>query len=140
MENKKKYLGELKQELDNYTRKLSEIQNHFKGKAGVDVKKISKSLQNILHQANVSYEKLKSASAEEWEPMKEINRQAFENLRNSFGEFLNSSSDQVKECVIQIEKKYKEQLECTAEYIREHPIKSILLAAGLGFIIGKLLK
>jgi ElaB/YqjD/DUF883 family membrane-anchored ribosome-binding protein len=140
MENREQYLKSLKQEIKEYTKEISKIQKNFKGKTGEDLENILHSLQHILQEAVIAYSKLQSASAAEWEPMKKIASQAVANLRESVTEFLNSSSKQVKEYITLMEKQCHEQLECTAEYIGEHPFKSVLLAAGLGFIIGKILK
>ena len=140
MSENEKYLGDLKAELSKYTHKLSAIQTHFKGKAGKDIEKIFAALQDILHEAGDAYTRLESASRDEWEPMKKIANKSFKELRTSFDTFLTASSEQVKAYAGKIEEYAEEQLECTAGYIRKNPLKSVLLAAGLGFVIGRLLK
>lgn len=140
MDEKEKYLNNLKKELDIYKKKLSEIKKDFKGKTGENVDSISHSLQSILKEATVAYDKLQSASIAEWKPMKDAADQAVAHLKGSFNELLSSSSEKIKECVTKTGKQCHEQLDCAAEYIREHPVKSILLAAGLGLLIGKIFK
>lgn len=140
MGEKEKYLKSLKKELDNYTKQLSSIQKEFKGKTGENVEKINKSLQDILHEAVNAYGKLESASTAEWEPVKEITNEAFNNLRASFHEKINASAQQIQEYAEKVEENYQEQLTCVAKYVRKHPFKSLFIAVGAGFIIGKILK
>lgn len=140
MNENKKYLEDLKAELGKYTQKLSAIQTHFKGKAGKDVDKISHALQDILHEAGAAYARLESASLDEWEPLKKIANKSFKELRTSFDAFLSASSEQVKEYARSLDEYSEQQLECAAGYIRNNPLKSILLAAGLGFVIGRILR
>jgi len=140
MTENKKYLDDLKSELNKYTKKLSEIQAHFKGKAGKDFEKIFQALGDVLHEAGDSYTRLKSASFDEWEPMKKIATKAFKELKTSFDTFLSTSSEQIKIQAGKIEGYAEEQLECVAGYVRKNPIKSVLLAAGLGFLMGRILK
>lgn len=140
MNNKDKYLKSLKKELDQYTKQLSDIQKEFKGKTGGNVEKINESLQNILDDAVTAYGKLEAASVAEWEPMKLITSEAFNNLRKSFRETISASTHQIKEYAEQIEENYQEQVACVANYIKKNPFKSLLFAAGAGFILGKILK
>lgn len=140
MDEKEKYLKSLKKELDQYTRKLSKIQKEFKGKTGENVEKINQSLQNILQEAGIAYGKLQSASAAEWEPVKAITNEAFDDLRTSFHEKINASSQHIQEYAGKVEENYQEQVACVAKYVRKHPFKSLFLAVGAGFIIGKILK
>ncbi len=140
MNDSKSYLDDLKAELNKYTKTLSSIQNSFKGKAGKDIEKILQSLQSLLHEAGVAYARLESASVDEWEPMKKIAAQSFKKLRTSFDTFLSASSEQLKDYAHQAEDYSQEKLDCTADYIKKNPFKSILLAAGLGFIMGRILK
>lgn len=140
MNEKEKYLKSLKKELDLYTKELSKIQKEFKGKTGKNVEKINQSLQNILEEAGTAYGKLQSASAAEWEPVKAITTEAFGNLRTSFQETLNTSVQRIQEYAENVEENCQEQLEQVAKYVRKHPFKSIFLAVGAGFIIGKILK
>lgn len=137
MSEKQEYLNELKAELDKYTQKFSKIKNKFKGNTKSDTKDISDSLQSILQKANTAYSELKSATSEEWKPMKKISEEAFNELKNSFNKFLDNSSGEVKEYANQIENFSEEQLDAVAEYIKNNPFKSVLIAAGLGYIIGK---
>lgn len=140
MNDNKKYLTDLKKELDQYTKKLSKIKDSFSGKTGKDVKKIYSSLQSVLQEAGNAYNKLQAASAEEWEPLKKIANNLFEELEKSFDEFKSSTSEYAKGYVNEIEEYSQETLDLSAEYIKSNPFKSILLAAGLGFIIGRVLK
>ena len=140
MKDREKYLKSLKKELDKYTKQLSMIQKEFNGKAGENVEKINQSLQDILHEAVIAYGKLESASAAEWEPVKAITNEAFSHLRNSFHEKINTSAQQIQEYAGHLEENYQEQLACVAKYVKKHPFRSLFLAAGAGFIIGKILK
>jgi len=140
MNAKEKYLKSLKKELENYTKQLSSIQSDFKGKAGENVEKITQSLQNILQDAVTAYGKLETASTAEWEPVKAITNEAFNHLRRSFQEKINVSTGQIKDYAEQIGENCHEQLDCVAKYVRDHPLKSLLIAVGAGFIIGKILK
>jgi ElaB/YqjD/DUF883 family membrane-anchored ribosome-binding protein len=140
MTDREKYLRDLKKELNLYTKQLAVIQEDFRGKTGENVETINQSLQEILNEAVIAYEKLKSASAEEWEPLKAITNEAFNNLKDSFNEKLRSSTNQIKEYAGRIEESYEEQLDYVATYVRKHPFKSLFFAAGAGFILGKILK
>ncbi|MBA3814185.1 MAG: hypothetical protein H0X26_06820 [Alphaproteobacteria bacterium] len=140
MTDKEKYLKQLKNELNKYTKQLSDIQGEFRGNTGTEFEKINQSLQNILHEAVVAYGKLESASAKEWAPVKALTNEAFNNLKDSFNEKLYASADQIKAYAGKIEENYQEQLDCVATYVRKHPFKSLFLAAGTGFILGKILK
>jgi len=140
MNNKKKYLKDLKKELDDYKSQLSNIQKEFTETTGENVEKIQQSLQSILYDAVVAYGKLESASAGEWEPIKAITDEAFNNLRDSFQEKIDSSKQQIKACAGQIGENCQGHVEGAASYIRKNPFKSLFFAAGIGFIIGKILK
>lgn len=140
MADKKKYLNDLKNELNNYTKKLSTIQKEFKNNTGEDVDKITKSLQEILKEAGTAYGKLESASAEQWEPVKAITAAAFGDLRSAYQEKVNSSTAQMKEFAGKLEKNCQVQMEHVEDYVKEHPLKSILIALGAGLIIGKILR
>lgn len=140
MNGNKQYLDDLKQELNQYQKKLSATEDSFKGKAGEEGDKILKSLQAILKEAGQAYEKLEAASAEEWEPLKKIASQSFEDLKKAFEDLKDSTSEQVKEYAHQIEEYSQETLESSIEYIKSNPLTSILLAGGLGFVIGRILK
>lgn len=140
MTDREAYLKSLKKELDKYTKQLSSIQREFKGTTGENVEKINQSLQAILHEAVIAYEKLESASAAEWDPIKIITTEAFNNLKLSFHEKVNLTKDQVKEYAEQIEENYQEHLDCVAKYVTKHPFKSLAFAVGAGFLLGKILK
>lgn len=137
---KKKYLNDLKKELNKYTKKLSTIQKEFKNNTEEDVNHITQSLQEILQEAKTSYGKLESAAAEQWEPVKAMTADTFSDLRTAFQEKLDSSAAQVKTMAGRFEKNCHAQMECVEEYVREHPIKSILLAVGAGLILGKIIR
>lgn len=140
MSDNKKHLKELKKELDQYTDKLSAAQRSFKGKAGKEGEKIIKSLQEIVKAAGNSYNKLEAASAQEWEPLKKIANDSFDDLRNAFDDMKDSASEHVRDYANQLEEYSEETFEYTHEYIKNNPLKSILIAGGLGFIIGRVLK
>jgi len=140
MTDKKKYLNDLKKELNNYTKNLSAIQKEFKNNTGENVDQITQSLQEILKEAVIAYGKLESASTAEWEPVKAIAADAFTNLRNSFQEKLKDSGIQMKEFAVRLEKNCQVQLEHVEDYVKAHPLKSILIALGAGFIIGRILR
>lgn len=140
MSEKEKYLKSLKKELDKYTEQLSSIRQEFQEKTGGDIENITQSLQDILQEAKLAYGKLASASAAEWEPVKDITQEAFHNVRTSFEAFVNASANQIKDYTIQLEKNYHEQVAHVAKYVRQYPLKSLLIAAAAGFIIGRVLK
>lgn len=140
MNDNKKYLRGLKQELNQYKRKLSAATDSFKGKAGEEGDKILTSLGEILKEASLVYKKLEIASAEEWEPLKKIASQSFEDLKNAFEDLKNSTSAQVREYASQLEECSHATFESSIEYITKNPLSSVLVAAGLGFVVGRLLK
>lgn len=140
MTEKTKYLNDLKKELNNYTTKLSRIQKEFKNNTEGNVDQITQSLQEILKEAGTAYGKLESASAEQWEPIKAITAAAFSNLRSTFQEKLKDSGIQMKEFAEKIGENCQVQLEHVEDYVKEHPLKSILIALGAGLIIGKILR
>lgn len=140
MSNNKNYLKELRKSLDDYTNKVSEIQNSFKNDSKKDTHTISQSLKNILQKAEKAYVELESASAEEWEPLKEQAEEIFENVKESFNKALSSSTGQVKAYVDEVEEFSQETIDSAGEYIKKNPFKSILLATGLGYILGRTLR
>jgi ElaB/YqjD/DUF883 family membrane-anchored ribosome-binding protein len=58
----------------------------------------------------------------------------------TFQETLSASKDQVKTYAKHLDESYQEQLDMVEKYVRKHPLKSLLFAAGAGFILGKILK
>lgn len=140
MSDNKKQLTALKQELNQYKKKLTAAESSFKEKAGKDSDKILKSLRGIVNEAGKSYTKLESASAEEWEPLKRIAVQSFADLRNAFEDAKDSAIDQAKDYAHQIEEYSEEAFESGIEYIKNNPFKSVLFAIGTGFVIGRILK
>lgn len=140
MSDNKKYLSDLKQELTQYKNKLAAAEGSFKGKANKEGDKIVKSLQEILEEARQSYQKLEAASAEEWGPMKKIATKAFDDLKTTFEDLMDSAAGQINGYANQIEEYSEEAYESGIEYIKNNPFKSILLAGGLGFVVGRILK
>ncbi len=140
MDKNKEYLNDLKAELTAYGEKLSKIQSQFKGNVAPEGKKVINSLQKVLDEATNSYSQLKDASEKEWAPLKKISTQAFEDLKGSFNEFLNSSAAKGAEYKDQIGSYSEEQEERVSEYIGQNPLKSILIALAAGFVIGKITK
>jgi ElaB/YqjD/DUF883 family membrane-anchored ribosome-binding protein len=140
MKDNKQYLDTLSDELNQYKDQLASIKDSFKDKTGKDASKIYDSLNNILQEAGKAYTKLEAASASEWEPLKKLTKQAFGDLKKSFAEYGNSALEQTNEYTHLIEEFSQEKLDLSAEYIKQNPFKSILLATGLGFIIGRVLK
>jgi ElaB/YqjD/DUF883 family membrane-anchored ribosome-binding protein len=140
MSEYEKYLDNLNVELNFYTRQLAFIKEQFHENTRDDVQNIVDSLHHLLQEAHSSYSKLKSASKEEWEPLKKVAMEAFSQLRASFDDFLHNSSEQAKEYFSQFKEYSAQRLDDLAEYVKEHPFKSLLVAAGVGFIIGKVLK
>lgn len=140
MNDNKQYLNDFKQELSDYKKKLSAIKDSFNGKTGKEVENIYNSLQSISQKAGEAYDKLQAASAEEWEPLKKIANNSLKELEKSFEEFKNSTSEHAKEYANQIEAYSQETIDLGAEYIKNNPFKSILLAGGLGFIVGRIIK
>jgi len=140
MDGNKQYLDDLKNELNQYKKKLSTAEKSFKGKTKDEGSNILKSLQQIFDEASQAYKKLEAASAEEWEPLKKIAGQSFEDLKETFSDFFHTTSDQVNEYANQIGEYSEEALESSIEYIKENPFRSVLLAGGLGFVVGRMLK
>lgn len=140
MTENKKHLNELQEELSHYKKNLATIKASFKGKASKDAEKIYGSVKNMLGDASEAYEKLEAASAAEWEPLKKIANNSLKDLKKSFEEYKNIASAQVKDYSNQIEAFSDEQLDHAAEYVKENPLKSILLAGAVGFIVGRILK
>lgn len=140
MTENKKHLNELQEELSHYKKNLATIKASFKGKASKDAERIYGSVKNMLGDASEAYEKLEAASAAEWEPLKKIANNSFKDLKKSFEEYKNIASAQVKDYSNQIETFSEEQLDHAAEYVRQNPLKSILIAGAFGFIAGRILK
>lgn len=140
MSDNKKYLNDLKEELNQYKKKLSAAEGSFKGKANKEGDKIVKSLKEILKEASQAYEKLEAASAEEWEPLKKIAHQSFKDLKGTFEDLLDTASGQINGYAHQLEEYSEEALESSVEYIKKNPFTSILLAGGVGFVVGRILK
>lgn len=133
MDTNKQYLSDLKQELNQYKKQLSNIKDSFKGKTNGEANQIYESLQIIFKEAGEAYKRLEDASAAEWEPLKKIANASFIQLRKSLDEFKDSTINQIEEYS-------KETLDMSEEYIKNNPLKSVLLAAGLGFIMGRVLR
>lgn len=140
MNDKKKYLNHLKNNLNQYEKNLSSLEDSFKDKESEAGDKFYTAFQNVLREAREAYRKLESAAEEEWEPFKKIASQSFEDLKDAFEDLKNSTSEEVKEYANQIEEYSQETFEAGMEYIKSNPFKSVLLAGGLGFVIGRLLK
>lgn len=140
MTEKKKYLTDLKKELDKYTKKLSNVKKEFKNNTEGNVDQITQSLQEILKEAGIAYGKLESASVAEWDPVKEITVEAFNNLRSAFQDKINNSTVHMKEFAGKMGENCQAQLDCVESYVKEHPLKSLLMAVGAGFLIGKIFK
>lgn len=140
MSEYEKYLDNLNTELNFYTRQLASIKEKFHKNTESDFQHILDSLQHVLKESKSSYSHLKKASKEEWEPLKKIAIEAFSKLRASFDEFLNNSSEQAQEYAAQFKEYSMARLEDLEDYVSKNPFKSILMAAGVGFIIGRILK
>jgi len=138
--NNKKYLDDLKAELDKYAEELSKLKDSLKGKSKTEMENISQSLESLLEEAKKSYKKLESASVEEWEPLKEIASQSFDDLKRTFDESLNDSAKKVKDYAHQFDTQSQEKIDLISEYIKDNPLKSTLFALGLGIIVGKIIK
>jgi ElaB/YqjD/DUF883 family membrane-anchored ribosome-binding protein len=137
---KKKYLNNLKKELDTYSKKISNIQKEFKDSTEGNVDQITTSLQDILKEAVVAYGKLESASTEQWDPLKNLAADAFTTLRTSVHDKMNTSCSHMKDLAGKVGGCCHAQMDCVEGYIKDHPLKSLLLALGAGVIIGKLMK
>lgn len=140
MTDQKKYLKDLKGELDNYGTELTRIKKQFGKNTTPKTQKIVDSLQDILKEATTSYDNLKNASSAEWEPIKKIANAAFKDLQGSFEDFLNDSLEKGKDYVDQAQAYSEEHMDQLAEYVKKNPLKSILWAAAAGFLIGKVTK
>jgi len=138
--NNKKYLSDLKTELDKYAEELSKLKDSFKGKSKREMENISQSLESLLEEAKKSYKKLESASAEKWEPLKEIASQSFEDLKRTFDESLNASAKKVRDYAHQFNAQSQEKIDLISEYVKDNSLKSALFALGLGIIVGKIVK
>ena len=114
--------------------------SYSKDNTEADIQQISHSLQSILQEAKNSYEALKSATGKEWEPMKQLAIEGFSKMRVSFDDFLHSASEEAKEYTSKLRQATEEQLDSLRGYIQENPFKSVLIAVGLGFLIGRVLK
>jgi ElaB/YqjD/DUF883 family membrane-anchored ribosome-binding protein len=133
MNEQAQYLDDLKQELNQYKKQLSTIKDNFKKKTNGDTTKVYDSLKNIVSEAGEAFQQLEKASAAEWEPLKKIASSSFTKLNKAFEDYTELTTEQLKEYS-------QEAVDISAEYVKNNPIKSILLAAGLGFIIGRVLK
>ncbi len=140
MSAQKAYLDNLHQELDFYKKQLSVIKEQFKENTKDDRDNIVQSLQHLVSEAQSAYSQLKSASKDEWEPLKKHSAEAFSKLRVSWDNFLNESSEQAAVYAQRFRKYSEERLEDLGEYIKDNPFKSVLIAAATGFIIAKLFK
>lgn len=140
MSDNKKYLNDLKKELTQYKKKLAEAEGSFKGKANKESDKIVKSLKEIVEEAGQAYQKLETASAAEWAPMKKIASQTFDDVKHTFEDLLETTSDHINGYAHQLEEYSEEALESSIEYIKANPFRSILLAGGVGFVVGRILK
>lgn len=134
------YLNDLKNELETYQNKLNTIQKKFKKEGGPEIDDISVSLNHLLGDAKDAYAQLKSASQEEWEPLKNISMKAFTELRKGFDEVLDMSADHASRWIEQTKDFSKEYKEHAEEYIKENPLQSVLIAAGIGFLLGKIFR
>lgn len=137
---KKKYLNDLKEELTQYKKKLAEAEGTFQKKAGEEGGKIYESLQKVLKEAADSYKKLEAASTEEWDPLKKVAAAAFQDFKKSFENLAHSSSHQMKEYAHSLENCSHDTVDACVDYIKKNPVKSISVAAALGFIMGRILK
>lgn len=140
MFNNKAQLNDLKTELTSYKKKLLDIQKTYKNNSRYDVDNISNSLSNILEEARQAYSKLESASEEEWDVLLKKANVSFKKLKENFDDVVKASSEQAQEYAQNIEQYSHKVIDCTEEYIKDNPVKSVLYALGLGYFIGRFLK
>ncbi len=136
----KEQLNDLKTELNIYKKKLLDIQKTYKSRSEKDVNNIYNSLSHMLAEAGDAYTKLESASEEEWDFLIKKANVSFRMLKKGFDEAVEASSNQVKEYAHNIEEYSHEAMDSAEEYIKNNPIRSVLYAAGLGYLIGRFLK
>jgi ElaB/YqjD/DUF883 family membrane-anchored ribosome-binding protein len=133
MQARTEYLTELKLTLDNYTEQLATIKNEFQDASENDVDTLTKSLKSLLSKAQDAYKKLAAASEDDWDEVRKITAKVFTDLQKAFSEVFDSKTKQI----MQMSHQAAENVE---GYVKEHPLKSILMSLGLGVLIGKLFR
>lgn len=134
MENKNTYLSGLKKNLTQYAKKVSDFESSGKGE------KEAQRLRNNLKDAGDAYEKLQAASADEWEAVKNLASGAFDKLKETFGDLQDTASDSISDYAHYLEEFSQETVDAGADYIKNNPFKSVLLAGFIGILIGKMSK
>jgi ElaB/YqjD/DUF883 family membrane-anchored ribosome-binding protein len=140
MDKNKIYLNELKDDLKNYKKKFTSIKNSLGGKSTKKSDKLMGSLEEIMEEAGESYDKLFSASEDEWESIKKVTGKVFENLKKNFEEGSEYLMDGMHDIEDSVSKNSEEAIEWGVDYIKKHPFKSVLMAGLVGIIMGRVLK
>lgn len=140
MENNKDYLNELNSDLKRYKRKFTSMKKSFEGKADKKSDKIMSSLQDVIDEAGESYEKLSTASSQEWESLKKVAGRSFEKLKDTFEDGSEEFMDQINEITRPMEEYSEEALEWGADYIKKNPFKSVIFASLIGMITGRVFR
>lgn len=140
MNDKKEYLDNLKKEYDNYKNEFSKIEKDFKKQSDKNIDKISEALSELIKGAKGSYDKLSSASEDEWEEAKKSAKSAFEKLQPVFSILTSTSSNVIKESAKQLTEYSHTEIKHLENFVQENPLRSICISAGVGFILGKILK
>jgi ElaB/YqjD/DUF883 family membrane-anchored ribosome-binding protein len=133
MENREKYLNDLKNELAKYASDLSSFKEDIKHKTSGDFTRAVEAAQTALKEASKAYESLKLAAEEDWEDLIKSTAEVFKNLSQSFKELSQWGLERLSE----MPKQLQHQLQ---DCIKDNPLTSVMVALGVGIILGKIMK
>jgi DNA anti-recombination protein RmuC len=133
MTKREDYLKELNDELNKYTRDLADFKNDIKQKTSKDFTKAFEAAQTSLKHATKAYESLKSAAEKDWGKLADSTKEVFATLGESFKELSLYSLERLSEWPAQLNNRLKEQ-------VKSNPLASIVIALGIGVILGKKMK
>jgi ElaB/YqjD/DUF883 family membrane-anchored ribosome-binding protein len=102
---------------------LLEAKMHTNGKSAKDHRKLDSMLKNALSEVS---EKGKALFGEGLESARETLREKSQRIREKANELGEKSVTEIKDEVV--------------EYIEQHPVKSVMIAAGVGFALAWILK
>jgi len=143
MANKEEYIKELESNMDKYKNKISKIDSLLKNYKSDDKNNLVTESDNLklkLQQAEQSLKKLKSATADTYETLKESSEEMWGSIKEAFHEFSSLlSMEQLIRTKDEIADYGSERIEDVQEYIKKRPLMTAAWALGIGFLVGTLL-
>ncbi|MBA3813506.1 MAG: hypothetical protein H0X26_03305 [Alphaproteobacteria bacterium] len=143
MENKEKYLNGLQSHMKKYANKVSQLDSKLKNYKAHNKEQLSaerKELAKKFEKAEAIYTKLKAASQENFEEIKNSAEEIFETFQEAFQDFSNSlTMDQIYRMKDDVAAYGSDKVEDIEGYIKKRPLASVAVIFGIGVLIGTIL-